>query len=78
MQIEIQTVKQCYGIIRDNLYNENPKFDQEKMEQNLDSCLSRVNNTVSDFAKFKGDFMGISESLINKDMLSLKLDRVTK
>lgn len=48
------------------------------MEHNIDTCLSRVQGTVADFAKFKGELIGTCESVINKDILSFKLERVTK
>lgn len=31
----IKTVRQCYKIVKQNLYDETPNFDKEKMEQKL-------------------------------------------
>ena len=60
------------------MFDENPNFDQEKMEHNIDSSFNRVLNTYHDFSKFKGEFLGISETVICKDILTFKLERVTK
>jgi len=37
---------------------------------------NKVNNSNQDFSKFKGQFIAIHEPVINKDMLTFKLDMI--
>jgi hypothetical protein len=67
-----------YHIIRSALYNENPNFDQDKMEQQLDQIWQRVSQVNSSYSKFKGEFIAVSEPVINKDLLAMKFDRIVK
>ena len=48
------------------------------MEHNLENLLNKVSTVTEDFGHFKGEFLGISETVVNKDITSFKLDRVTK
>ena len=48
------------------------------MEHNLDHLNSKIHSVTEDFAHYKGEFLGISETVVNKDITSFKLDRVTK
>jgi hypothetical protein len=64
--------------VKEYLYEENPNFDQEKMEHHLDQFYAKVNTLNEDFSHFNGEFMGISETVLNKNILCFKLDRATK
>lgn len=40
--------------------------------------LQRVRNSNNDYNKFKGEFFSVNEPIINKDVLTLNLDRVER
>ena len=48
------------------------------MHQRLDQMLQRVRNSNNDYNKFKGEFFSVNEPIINKDVLTLNLDRVER
>jgi hypothetical protein len=57
---------------------ENPNFDTEKMNVRLDQMLQRVRASNNEYNKFKGDFFAVNEPIINKDTLTLNLDRAER
>lgn len=57
---------------------ENPNFDTEKMSTRLEQMLQRVRNSNNEYNRFKGEFFSVNEPLINKDILTLNLDRVER
>jgi len=71
-------LKQCYQIVHDFLKSENPDFDQERMEVNLDTIFTQVQKLNMSYGRFKGEFFAVNEPLINKDMLTFKLERVER
>lgn len=76
--ITAQTLNTCYRVIHQNLGPENPNFDSEKMNDRLDLMLERVRNSNNDYNRFKGEFFSVNEPIINKDVLTLNLDRVER
>ena len=66
----------CYKLIKLNIYKENPNFDQEKMESNLDAVLKKVKTINEKYSTIKGEYMAVQDQILNKDTFSLKLDRV--
>ena len=60
------------------MFEENPNFDTEKMEQKIESILLKVKTQNQDYNKFKGEFIAVNDPVINKDMLVFKLDRVQR
>jgi hypothetical protein len=60
------------------MFEENPNFDEEKMEYKIDTILVKVKTTNQDYNRFKGEFFSANEPIINKDMLVFKLERVQR
>ena len=48
------------------------------MDTRLDQMLQRVRNSNNEYNKFKGEFFSVNEPIINKDILTLNLDRVER
>lgn len=76
--VTTQAMKMCYQIIHGFLYEENPNFDQEKMEFKLEQMLTKTTSVNQEYQKFKGEFLAINEPVINKDMMNFKLDRIQR
>lgn len=74
--INMKTMTHCYKLIKQNIYKENPNFDQEKMESNLDAVLKKVKTINEKYSTIKGEYMAVQDQILNKDTFSLKLDRV--
>lgn len=76
--ITAQTLTTCYQVINNSLATEKPNFDGEKMNNRLDQMQSRVKSGNSEYNKFKGEFFAVNEPIINKDTLTLNLDRAER
>mmetsp|Transcript_21886 Transcript_21886/g.33966 ORF Transcript_21886/g.33966 Transcript_21886/m.33966 type:complete len:258 (-) Transcript_21886:4579-5352(-) len=76
--ITVQTLNQSYSIVHKELYDENPNFDQEKMDFRLSDARNKARALGADYNKFKGEFIAVNESVVNKDPLTFKLDRVQR
>lgn len=76
--ITAQTLTTCYQVINSSLGPENPNFDAEKMSTRLDQMLQRVRASNNEYNKFKGEFFSVNEPIINKDTLTLNLDRAER
>lgn len=48
------------------------------MNTRLDQMLQRVRASNNEYNKFKGDFFAVNEPIINKDTLTLNLDRAER
>ena len=48
------------------------------MNVRLDQMLQRVRASNNEYNKFKGDFFAVNEPIINKDTLTLTLDRAER
>ena len=76
--LTVQVLKMQYRIVQDLMFEENPNFDLEKMEQKIEAMLVKVKTASLDYSKLKGEFLAVNEPVINKDMLVFKLDRVQR
>jgi hypothetical protein len=79
--ILIQTLNTCYGIMQ-NIYEEAQsqgahQFDH-RFEQDIKDLLGRIRITNQQYNEFKGEFFATHDSVINKDMALLKLNRVQR
>ena len=78
--IEINAVsnalKLYYNILQAALYKSNPNFDNDKMNQQLSKMLDKVHLVNSNYSKFKGEFMAVSDPVVYKDTNTFKLDLV--
>jgi len=72
--VTIKTIKQSYRILKENLYQDTPNFDKVKMEAKIHSLIGEIKTANADFAKLKGEFISVSETLVNKDINILKID----
>jgi hypothetical protein len=45
------------------------------MEQQVNGLREKVATTNSGYTKFKGAWMAVNDSIVNKDLLAFKLDR---
>lgn len=76
--ITAQTLTTCYQVINGCLATEKPSFDTEKMNSRLEQMQHRVRGGNSEYNKFKGEFFAVNEPIINKDTLTLNLDRAER
>lgn len=76
--VTVQTVNQCYNIIHDLMNEENPNFDKEKMDFKITDTITQVNQVTHDFNRIKGEFIAVHDSVINKDPLAFKLERIQR
>lgn len=60
------------------MFAEDPDFDQEKMEHRINQIGDKVMGSNQDFSKFKGQFIAIHEPVINKDMLTFKVEEIQR
>ena len=74
--ITSQTLRTCYDIVYKTMYADDPDFDREKMEYRINQLDDKVSDSNQDFAKFKGQFIAVHEPVINKDMLTFKVDMI--
>lgn len=44
----------------------------ENMQNRIEQFLKKVSTCNSDFSKYKGEFLAISEPFVNKDLLQIK------
>ena len=74
----IKTVRQCYKIIKQHLYDERPNFDKEKMEQKLTTLQQDVSSSMVLLGKIKGEYFAVNDLVINKDASAFKLEHLVK
>lgn len=58
------------------LTEHDPDFDSDVMQNRLEQFLKKVAACNSEFSKYKGEFLAISEPCVNKDILQMKLKKV--
>jgi hypothetical protein len=76
--ITAQTLNTCYNVVQGHLGQDNPNYDTEQMDHRLDQMLQKVRTSNTDYNRFKGEFFSVNEPIINKDILTLSLDRVER
>lgn len=72
------TIEICYGILKKELGEKNPDFDQDRMEQQLNNLLKQVKASGKEFTQFKGELLRVNDGCLNKDNLTLSTERVEK
>lgn len=68
----MQTLNTCYCIVKGLLLEHDPDFDAENMQNRIESFMKKVSTCNTDFSKYKGEFLAISEPFVNKDLLQIK------
>lgn len=48
------------------------------MEFKLEQMYTKSTQVNQEYQKFKGEFLAINEPVVNKDMMSFKLDRIQR
>lgn len=74
----LKTHNHSYKLIKDNVQKMDPNFDQQKIDSQLHNLYVSLNETITQFNKFKGEHISIHETIINKDLRSFKLEQVKK
>lgn len=79
--ILVQTLSTCLGLL-EGIYEETQlqnaaPFDQ-RLSQDIRELVGRVRVTNQQYNEFKGEFYAVHDSVINKDMGLLKLNRVQR
>lgn len=70
-----KTLNHCYKYLKEYLYQDTPNFDKEKMEQEIYNIMNEIKTTNKELNTLKGEFLSVSEAIINKDVNTLKLDQ---
>lgn len=77
-ELAAQALSMQYKIVHGLMFEDNPNFDQEKMDAKIENILVKVKTVNQEYNRFKGEFFAVNEPVINKDMLVFKLDRVQR
>ena len=51
-------------------------FDEDNLEFLLSEAIKSSGNCIKEFVKFKGEFYGLNEPILNKDISNLSLNFV--
>jgi hypothetical protein len=54
------------------------EYFKDRLDRDVEVTAKNVAVISNDFSLFKGEFFGVAETCINKDILTFKLDRITK
>ena len=74
--INMKTMSHCYKLLKKNVNDEYPNFDNVKMSENLQKMVGKVKSINLQYSQIKGEYMAVQDQILNKDTFSLKLGRV--
>lgn len=74
----IRVNRHCYTIIKDNIYQIDPNFDHDKIGDSIHNLKKSIQGSLSQLATLKGEYFAVSESIVNKDTNTFKLDQVKR
>ena len=73
IEITAQTLNTCYSILSSELVDEIINFDREKMDKLLEQAHLKIQKDIYSWNKIKGEFLGLSDPVVNKDILAFRL-----
>ena len=73
IEITAQTLNTCYSILSSELVDEIINFDREKMDKRLEQAHLKIQKDIHSWNKIKGEFLGLSDPVVNKDILAFRL-----
>lgn len=76
--VNAKTLRQCYRIIKNHLHEENPTFDQVKMDQTLMTLTNDVSLANKNLSRAKGEYISVNDTIVNKDTNAFKLSTIKK
>lgn len=76
--VTIKTIKASYRILKENLYRDNPNFDQDKIEGTIHQLKQAVESDANALGALKGEYFSTNDVIINKDSHVFKLDMVKR
>ena len=74
--ITAQILNTCFQIVHHVCQNDNSTFDRENIEGRIKMLHEKVKSSSLDYNSIKGEFFAVNEPIINKNILTLKVDRV--
>ena len=74
--INMKTMSHCYKLLKKNVNDEYPNFDNVKMSENLQKMVGKVKSINLQYSQIKGEYMAVQDQILNKDTFALKLGRV--
>ena len=66
----------CYRIVKENIHRDQPNFDKDKMEQNIDKLQKDIKEAMKALQMLKGEYFSVSDLIINQDTFTFKFDTV--
>lgn len=74
----IKTLKQSYRVLKENLYKDNPNFDQQKIEGTIHQLKQAIESDAAALSALKGEYFATNDAVVNKDSNVFKIDQVKR
>lgn len=76
--VTCKVVKRCYALLKESVYQMNPGFDSNKTGESISALLLDIQNCMKALCVLKGEYISINDLIINKDIMSMKVENVKK